>query len=80
METNLPLDHRFQLWGVLRRMLYHRQGIMRTLDNEVLFRHSGNLGGFVRGSSPYVGHFFQQFWLFGLEDCKRKGKRMSKIQ
>jgi hypothetical protein len=56
-------------------MFRHYQGIPNTPGSGALSLRGGDLG---YGSSPYAGHLFQQFWLFGLEDCRREDKRIAK--
>ena len=80
MEGYFLLDRRPRPWHVVMDLLRLHRGLMDTPDSMTLPLRDGDLGGFIRGISPYAGHFFQQFRLFGLRDCKRRQQAIIKKQ
>ena len=58
---------------------FHR-GLMDTPGSMSLPLRDSDLAGFIHNNSPYVGHLFQQFWLFGLRGCKQRQQAIIKKQ
>ena len=59
MEGDIFLDRGPRHWCAVKNLFRFYQGLMDAPDSMSLPLRGSNLGGFIRGISPYAGHFFQ---------------------